>query len=95
MTLIRNCHRPLSRSTPEEQRVKFVNIADSVKAHPDYEQKYKNNPDPHNRDLAFEKMLREIRLQRRKDEMELYKFFAGDEAFKSAWKESVKRAVDL
>ena len=82
-------------ATPEEQRVKFVTIADSVKAHPDYEQKYKNNPDPHNRDLAFEKMLREIMLQRRKDEMELYKLFAGDEAFKSAWKESVKRAVDL
>jgi len=82
-------------ATPEEQRVKFVNIADSVKAHPDYEQKYKNNPDPHNRDLAFEKMLREIMLQRRKDELELYKLYAGDDSFKAAWKQSIQRAVDL
>ncbi|MGK0476320.1 MAG: type I restriction enzyme R subunit, partial [Oleispira sp.] len=53
-------------ATPEEQRIKFVNIADSVKAHPDYEDKYKNNADPHNRELAFEKILKEIMLQRRK-----------------------------
>ena len=82
-------------ATPEEQRVKFVNIADSVKAHPDYEEKYKNNADPHNRELAFEKILKEIMLQRRKDELELYKLFASDDSFKTAWKESVKRAVDL
>jgi len=40
-------------------------------------------------------MLREIMLQRRKDELELYKLFAGDDSFKAAWKESIKRAVDL
>ena len=31
-------------ATPEEQRVKFVNIADSVKNHPDYKEKYEDNP---------------------------------------------------
>jgi len=82
-------------ATPEEQRVKFVSIIDSVKTHPDFDQKVKNNPDPYNRDLAFKKMLREIMLQRRKDEMQLYKLFAGDEAFKSALEDSVKQAVDL
>src|SRR5690606_19979685 len=55
-------------ATLEEQRIKFVNIAESVKAHPDYEYKYKNITDPHNRELAFEKILREIMLQRRKEE---------------------------
>jgi type I restriction enzyme R subunit len=82
-------------ATPEEQRIKFVNIADSVKAHPDYEDKYKNNADPHNRELAFEKILKEIMLQRRKDELELYKLFAGDDAFKSSWKQSIQRIVDM
>ena len=80
---------------PEEQRIKFVNIAESVKAHPDYENKYKNNADPHNRELAFEKILKEIMLQRRKDELELYKLFAGDDAFKSSWKQSIQRIVDM
>ena len=82
-------------ATPEEQRIKFVNIAESVKAHPDYEDKYKNNADPHNRELAFEKILKEIMLQRRKDELELYKLFAGDDAFKSSWKQSIQRIVDM
>ncbi|SUB81488.1 Type-1 restriction enzyme R protein [Pragia fontium] len=81
-------------ATPEEQKVKFVNIAESIRNHPDFESKYKNNPDPHNRDLAFEKMLKEIMLQRRKDELELYKLFAGDTAFKASWTQSMQRMVE-
>jgi type I restriction enzyme, R subunit len=82
-------------ATPEEQKIKFVNIAESVKSHPDYEDKYKNNPDPHNRELAFDKILREIMLKRRKDELELYKLFAGDDAFKASWKQSLQNIVDM
>ena len=82
-------------ATPEEQKVKFVNIADSIKAHPDFKAKYQDNPDPHNRELAFEKMLKEIMLQRRKDELELYKLFAADDAFKSSWTQSMQRMVGL
>ncbi len=82
-------------ATPEEQKVKFVNIAESVKSHPDFEAKYKNNPDPHNRELAFEKMLKEVMLARRKDELELYKLFAGDPAFKASWTQSMQRSVRL
>ncbi|SIO30837.1 type I restriction endonuclease subunit R [Halodesulfovibrio marinisediminis] len=80
-------------ATPEEQKVKFVNIAESIKLHPDFEAKYKNNLDPHNRDLAFEKILKEIMLQRRKEELELYKLFASDSAFKSSWTQSMQRMV--
>lgn len=80
-------------ATPEEQKVKFINIAESIKQHPDFEAKYQNNPDPHNRELAFEKMLKEVMLRRRKDELELYKLFAGDAAFKSAWMQSMQRMV--
>ena len=82
-------------ATPEEQRVKFINIAESVKNHPDFAAKYQNNPDPHNRELAFEKMLKEVMLARRKDELELYKLFAGDTAFKASWTQSMQRTVGL
>lgn len=81
-------------ATPEEQRVKFINIADSIKAHPDFESKYHNNPGPYNRGLAFEKMLNDIMLQRRKNELELYKLFAHDSAFKASWQQSMERLVE-
>lgn len=81
-------------ATPEEQKVKFINIAESIKQHPDFEAKYQNNQDPHNRELAFEKMLKEVMLRRRKDELELYKLFAGDAAFKAAWMQSMQRVID-
>lgn len=80
-------------ATPEEQKVKFINIAESIKKHPDFEVKYQNNADPHNRDLAFEKILREVMLSRRKDELELYKLFAGDSAFKASWTQSMQRTI--
>jgi type I restriction enzyme R subunit len=82
-------------ATPEEQKVKFINIAESVRTHPDFESKYQHNPDPHNRELAFEKMLKEVMLSRRKDELELYKLFAGDSAFKASWTQSMQRTVGL
>lgn len=82
-------------ATPEEARIKFINIAKSIQAHPDYEAKYKNNPDKYARDIVFNDMLKDIMLQRRKEELELYKMFAQDEAFKMAWKQSVQRMVDL
>ena len=77
-------------ATPEEQRVKFINIADSIRAHPDFKAKYQDNTDPHNRELAFEKILKEVMLLRRKEELEL---FANDAAFKSAWQQSLQRVV--
>lgn len=82
-------------ATPEEQKVKFINIAESVRTHPDFESKYQHNPDPHNRELAFEKMLKEVMLSRRKDELELYKLFAEDSAFKASWTQSMQRTVGL
>ena len=80
-------------ATPEEQKIKFINIAESIKQHPDFEAKYKDNPDPHNRELAFEKMLKEVMLARRKDELELYKLFANDPAFKASWTQSMQNTV--
>lgn len=82
-------------ATPEEQRVKFLNIVKGIQTHPDFEEKYQKNTDPYHRELAFEKMLKETMLKRRKDELELYKLFANDPAFKLAWTQSMQHAVAL
>jgi len=80
-------------ATPEEQRVKFVNIVNSIRSHPDYTAKYEDNADPYNRGLALEKMLQDVMLKRRKDELELYKLFASDPAFKSAWSQNIEQVL--
>lgn len=81
-------------ATPEEQRVKFVNIVNSIRAHPDYVSKYEDNADPYNRGLALEKMLQDVMLKRRKDELELYKLFASDPAFKAAWSQNIENILN-
>lgn len=80
-------------ATPEEQRIKFINIADGIKAHPDFEEKYQNNPDVHNRDLAFEKIFEEVMLKNRRNELDLYKLLANDAAFKASMQQSLRRMV--
>lgn len=81
-------------ATPEEQRVKFLSIADSIKAHPDFDEKYKNNQDSHNRVLAFQKIFEDVMLKNRRNELELYKLLASDAAFKSAMQQSLREVVD-
>lgn len=56
---------------------------------------YKNNPDPHNQKLAFDKLFKDIMLQRRKDDLEFYKLFAGDEALKVSLMQSMQRMVEM
>lgn len=80
-------------ATPEEQRVKFINVVQSVREHPDYVEKVEANPDPFNKDLAFNRILQEVMLKRRKQELELYKLFA-EPGFKAAWSQSIKDALD-
>ena len=80
-------------ATPEEQRIKFINIAESIKAHPDFKEKYEDNSDTHNRELAFQKIFEEVMLKNRRNELELYKLLANDEAFKAAMQQSLKRVV--
>jgi type I restriction enzyme R subunit len=76
-------------ATPDEQRIKFINVVNSVRSHPDFGEKYAANPDPYNREIALEKMLQDVMLKRRKEELELYKLFASDSAFKTAWSQSI------
>lgn len=79
--------------TPEEGRIVLIKFADGMKAHPDFEEKYKNNPDVHNRNLALEKIFDDVALRIRRNEMELYKLLTKDAAFRSAMLDSVRQMV--
>lgn len=81
-------------ATPEDQRVKFVQVSKKLASHPDFKEKYLNNPDAENRDLALHKMLKEVLAKQRKQELELYKLSAKDEAFYQAFFDTMKRMVD-
>jgi type I restriction enzyme R subunit len=82
-------------ATPEEQRVKFINLMDKVKTHDDYQSKYADNKDEYTRRLALEKMVAEIMNRERRKELELYKLFAGDEAFRMSMLNSFERALSV
>lgn len=81
-------------ATPEDQRIKFVSLSKHIKAHPDYEAKVANNQDSQNSDLAFKKILDEVMAQRRRQELELYKLYAKDEAFQQALFDTMKRMAE-
>tara|TARA_R110000765_G_scaffold407277_1_gene504533 strand:+ start:502 stop:987 length:486 start_codon:yes stop_codon:yes gene_type:complete len=78
-------------ATPEEQRMKFITLAKSIQAHPDYQSKVVDNADEQNRNLAFQKILDEVMSKQRKQELDLYRLYAKDDAFKSAFFDTMKR----
>jgi type I restriction enzyme R subunit len=80
-------------STPEEQRVKFISISKSIRDHPDFEPKVANNPDQMNADLAFQKIVDEVMARQRRRDVELYKLFAKDEGFSTAFLGVMRRMV--
>ena len=80
-------------ATPEEQRVKFVHLMEKVKTHNDYKSKFEENHDEHTRRLALMKILSEVMNKERKKELELYKLFAGDEAFRTGMLDSLERVL--
>ncbi|SFV50546.1 Type I restriction-modification system, restriction subunit R [hydrothermal vent metagenome] len=80
-------------ATPEEQKVRFVNLAKKIEDHPDYQSKYLENKDNQNRDLAYAKIFSEVMQQQRRNELELYKKVAQDDAFKQAMQDTIKRLL--
>ncbi len=81
-------------ATPEEQRLKFVNFASQMRNHKDFETKYQNNPDQQNRDIAIAKIFDEVARQQRKNDMNMYRLLAQDEAFKQAMLDTMKRLLN-
>lgn len=80
-------------ATPEEQRVKFVNLAQSMRKHPDYKEKYEANTDEQNREIAFRKIFDDVMAKQRKNELDLYRLISKDDAFKTAMQETLKRLL--
>jgi len=81
-------------ATPEEQKVRFINMAQKMKEHPDFQSKYLDNPDSHTRDLAYVKIFDDIMNKQRRSELELYKRVSQDDVFKSAFQDTVKRILN-
>jgi len=77
-------------ATPEDQKVKFVTLSKHVRAHPDYKIKVEENKDTQTRDLAFKKILDEVMSKQRKKELELYKLYAKDDSFYTAFFNTMK-----
>jgi type I restriction enzyme, R subunit len=79
-------------ATPEEQRVKLINIVERVRTHVRYEELGK--ADDQNRELALADLINQAVLAQRKTDMELY-HLRQDDAFRQAFNEAVLRILAL
>ncbi|MGM9508873.1 type I restriction endonuclease subunit R [Larkinella sp. GY13] len=82
-------------ATPEEQRVKFVSILKYVQQQPNYQTHVVNNSDIQNREIALQKMINDAVNQQRKSELELYKLYSQDSAFKQAMQDTIRRMLSI
>ncbi len=82
-------------ATPEDQRVKFINLSESIKAHPDFKTKVADNQDEQNKDLALRKILDEVMSRQRKTELDLYRLYVKDDAFNQAFFDTLKRMTGM
>jgi len=80
-------------ATPDEQRAKFVNLAQKMKEHTDFKEKYADNADVQNREIAFGKIFDEVMGKQRKNELDLYRLISQDESFKMAMQDTIKRML--
>ena len=82
-------------ATPDDQRVKFISLTKSIQAHPDFITKVAENTDEQNKDLAFKKILDDVMSKQRKQELDLYRLYAKDDAFYRAFFDTMKRMSSL
>jgi type I restriction enzyme R subunit len=82
-------------ATPEDQRIKFVTLTKQIQAHPDYLTKVAENKDMANKDLAFKKILDDVMSKQRKNELDLYRLYAQDDAFYQAFFDTMKRMAGI
>lgn len=80
-------------ATPEEQRVKFISLAQRIQEHPDYKTKYAENQDSQNREIAFIRIFDEVVSKNRRNELDLYRLLSSDNAFKLAMMDTLKRIL--
>jgi type I restriction enzyme, R subunit len=82
-------------ATPDEQTIKFVNLAQKMKEHPDFKEKYADNTDRQNREIAFNRIFDDIMGKQRKNELDLYRLVSQDEGSKIAMQDTLKRMLRI
>ncbi len=80
-------------ATPDEQRAKFVNLAQKMREHPDFQLKYQENADVQNRDIAFNRIFDVVVAHQRKIEIRSLPIISNDSASKLALIDTMKRMV--
>ncbi len=81
-------------ATPEEQRVKLINIAKHVMSDPAFTEKVVNNPDTQNRRIASDVLIEKAIRSERRRELDLYKKYASDDDFKKGIHGAVLRMME-
>lgn len=82
-------------ATPDEQRAKFVNLAQKMREHSDFKEKYADNKDAQNREIAFNKIFDDVMGKQRRNELDLYRLISQDDGFKSAMQDTIKRMLRI
>jgi type I restriction enzyme, R subunit len=81
-------------ATPQEQRVKFLNIARHVVQNPNFQNQVVDNQDEQNRRIALEQLIQQAINQERRRELDLYRRYASDQEFKRAFDFSIVRLLE-
>ena len=81
-------------ATPEEQRVKLVNILKHAMADPAFQDKVVGNPDEQNRRIASEALFEKAMRSERRREIDLYKKYASDDDFKKGMHDALLRMME-
>ncbi len=77
-------------ATPEDKRQVFFTFTEKIAQHPDYQDKYLNNNDPHTRDLAYQRIMEDVAMSMRKLQIEFAKQWMNED-FKQGIKASTQR----
>ena len=74
---------------------KFISILKYVQQQPNYQAHVVDNKDVQNRELALQKMINDAVNQQCKSELELYKLYSQDTAFKQAMQDTIRRMLSI
>ena len=81
-------------ATPDEQKVKFLNVVNAVAKDKDYQELVIGNPDQQAVDVAMAKIIDTAVRNMRKSDMSLYKSYQQDEGFKDGFRTVVIKMLE-
>ena len=81
--------------TPEEQRVRLLDLSKQIVAHKDFKSKFADNPDKQNRGIAFEQITIDVMNENRRRQTDFWKKFKQDESFRLNTMQLLGRIIEL